>query len=481
MAYIAEAARIAAAAGLRLARLNVGGGLPARRMRADRPDRDAIFAAIAEATADAFGTAPPALVCEPGRAMVADAVTLAVPVTAVRDGGDVILADGLYGGLSEFRGMGTSDRIEVVRLDGVPRDGPVGPRRVWGPTCDSLDRLPGDLVAPADLSPGDIVLFHGMGACASATATRFNGFGGSAARDRGPRTVPASSLCRPQRGAATACPGGWLSAAWAHWTPGSPPLSCVMTNPLRPGGGDDEIRNQPVGTTARGSASADRAWPLRRRHRAPRRAGRRSSCARPWPMPRSPSWTCPTRRARRWRAPCAHRQDDAPRAWGRDLATGSAGSRTATARSARRAKRPSLAEGRVRFVGEPVALVVADTLAQARDAAEMIEVDLRRSDRGQDRCRARRRTPCMTRRPATSPSTSPWATPATEVAADQAAAARTVSLEVEDNRIIANSMEPRGAFAEWDGGACTCFNGQGVWGPRAHGAHAFNLDPSRCA
>jgi carbon-monoxide dehydrogenase large subunit len=36
---------------------------------------------------------------------------------------------------------------------------------------------------------------------------------------------------------------------------------------------------------------------------------------------------------------------------------------------------PPLAEDRVRFVGEAVAFVVADTLAQARDAAELVEVD----------------------------------------------------------------------------------------------------------
>ncbi|MFQ3183650.1 MAG: carbon-monoxide dehydrogenase large subunit, partial [Octadecabacter sp.] len=38
-------------------------------------------------------------------------------------------------------------------------------------------------------------------------------------------------------------------------------------------------------------------------------------------------------------------------------------------------ERPILARGRVRFVGEAVAFIVADTLAQARDAAEMIELD----------------------------------------------------------------------------------------------------------
>jgi carbon-monoxide dehydrogenase large subunit len=36
---------------------------------------------------------------------------------------------------------------------------------------------------------------------------------------------------------------------------------------------------------------------------------------------------------------------------------------------------PLLAGDRVRFVGQPVAFVVADTLAQAKDAAELIEID----------------------------------------------------------------------------------------------------------
>src|SRR5512147_1012750 len=37
--------------------------------------------------------------------------------------------------------------------------------------------------------------------------------------------------------------------------------------------------------------------------------------------------------------------------------------------------RPLLARDRVRFVGEPVAMVVAETLAQARDAAASVVVD----------------------------------------------------------------------------------------------------------
>ncbi|HEY3920474.1 MAG TPA: xanthine dehydrogenase family protein molybdopterin-binding subunit, partial [Stellaceae bacterium] len=36
---------------------------------------------------------------------------------------------------------------------------------------------------------------------------------------------------------------------------------------------------------------------------------------------------------------------------------------------------PGLARGRVRYVGDPVAMVVAETLAQAKDAAELIDID----------------------------------------------------------------------------------------------------------
>ena len=38
-------------------------------------------------------------------------------------------------------------------------------------------------------------------------------------------------------------------------------------------------------------------------------------------------------------------------------------------------QRPLLAQGRVRFVGEPVAFIVAESLNQAKDAAELIHVE----------------------------------------------------------------------------------------------------------
>ena len=137
--------------------------------------------------------------------------------------------------------------------------------------------------------------------------------------------------------------------------------------------------------------------------------------------------------------------------------------------------RPALARGRVCFVGEDIALVVAETLAQARDAAEMIDLDLEEL------------TPHVAVQPGGAqihPEVPEniaydWEKGDAEAtAAALAAAARVVRLEVADNRIIANSMEPRGCFAQWDGARLHfAFSGQGVWGIKDDLVRALHLAP----
>ncbi|MDP5348101.1 MAG: molybdopterin-dependent oxidoreductase, partial [Paracoccaceae bacterium] len=61
-----------------------------------------------------------------------------------------------------------------------------------------------------------------------------------------------------------------------------------------------------------------------------------------------------------------------------------------------------------------------------------------------------------------------------------AAAARVVRLEVEDNRIIVNAMEPRGCYAEWqDGRLHLAVNGQGVWVIKRHLSEILGLAPEQ--
>jgi len=140
-------------------------------------------------------------------------------------------------------------------------------------------------------------------------------------------------------------------------------------------------------------------------------------------------------------------------------------------------ERPVLARGRVRFVGEPVAVVIADTLEQARDGAEMIGFDF--DD-----------LPVHVTRAVGGPQIHDeapdnlaydWAfgdEDATAAVFDTAA--HVVALEVDDSRIIVNSMEPRGCFAQMQGERLHfAVNGQGVWGTKAQLAKLLKMDPEQ--
>ena len=140
-------------------------------------------------------------------------------------------------------------------------------------------------------------------------------------------------------------------------------------------------------------------------------------------------------------------------------------------------ERPFLARGRVRFVGEAVACVVADTVAQARDAAELIEVDYADLPVVVDP------VPGGPAIHAEAPGNLAFDWGQGDRAGVEAAiakAAHVVSLRVVDNRIIVASMEPRGAYAEWtDGRLHLCVNGQGVWGPKSALARVYGLDAAQ--
>ncbi len=175
--YIREAAVIARRAGVKIARLNVGGGFPNHRAVGVAPQLDETFATIDRVATEAFGAERPVLVCEPGRAMCGDAFTLAARVKSVRDGTHVFLNDGIYGSLFELGQIGIIDRITVLTPEGEVRKGAVHGRICFGPTCDSVDRLPGDVPFPDDIAEGDFVIVNGMGAYSTVTNSRFNGFG----------------------------------------------------------------------------------------------------------------------------------------------------------------------------------------------------------------------------------------------------------------------------------------------------------------
>lgn len=174
--YITEAARIATEADVTLNRLNVGGGFPCN-YNDNTPDLEGFFALIDNTVSEAFPRNPPALVCEPGRAMVADAFSHATRVKSINDSEEVYLNDGIYGGLSEFIVIDVLRPFSVISPSGEVRNAPNTPVTVFGPTCDSLDVLPKKIPLPADVQDDDYILFQKMGAYVNCVTTNFNGYG----------------------------------------------------------------------------------------------------------------------------------------------------------------------------------------------------------------------------------------------------------------------------------------------------------------
>ena len=137
-------------------------------------------------------------------------------------------------------------------------------------------------------------------------------------------------------------------------------------------------------------------------------------------------------------------------------------------------ERPVLARTHIRHVGEPVAMVVADTIDAARDALERIAFDYKDLPAKTDLA------PGGVVVHPEAPDNRAYGYgmgDADAVRAALDASEHVVDLEVIHNRVIVNSMEPRGAYAEWDGSRLhLCVNGQGVWAQKGELARMLQLD-----
>jgi carbon-monoxide dehydrogenase large subunit len=126
----------------------------------------------------------------------------------------------------------------------------------------------------------------------------------------------------------------------------------------------------------------------------------------------------------------------------------------------RQPPRPALALDRVRFVGEPVALVVAATAAQAQDAAELILVDYDTLPAVADAAAAL--APGAPLLHAEAPGNLCFDFDYGDEAATDAAfaaAAHVVRLELDSARVVGNPMEPKAALARWDGDVLDLWTG----------------------
>lgn len=158
--------------GVRIDSFDVGGGFPSVYPGMTPPDMSQFFAAIHADTRDIVREHGCELMCEPGRALVAESGAAIVRVEA-RKGDFLYLNDGTYGSLFD---AGVPKFIFPARLLG--REGAREEKgfSFYGPTCDTLDFMPGPFMLPADVNEGDYLEIGQLGAYGRTMATRFNGF-----------------------------------------------------------------------------------------------------------------------------------------------------------------------------------------------------------------------------------------------------------------------------------------------------------------
>lgn len=144
---------------------------------------------------------------------------------------------------------------------------------------------------------------------------------------------------------------------------------------------------------------------------------------------------------------------------------------------------PLLADGKVHYVGDAVAFIVADSLRQAQDAAELIDVDFDPEDAQADLATALDEGVPLV-----------WPELGSNQVylhekGDRAATAKAfeaarhvTTIEFVNNRLVSNYMEPRACLAEWDeeAGFTLTVGSQGVHSMRdALAKYVFDMDPEK--
>ncbi len=155
--------------------LDIGGGFPRAYPGFEVPPLDDFFSRTAQARSDVPLADNGELLCEPGRALSAPGLS-AVSKVLLKKTDRLYLNDGMYGAFWELRFKGHLRYACRAYRDGKPLLGETRPWRLFGPTCDSSDEMPGAVELPVDIEIGDHLEFGSIGAYSLSGRTTFNGF-----------------------------------------------------------------------------------------------------------------------------------------------------------------------------------------------------------------------------------------------------------------------------------------------------------------
>jgi ornithine decarboxylase len=154
--------------------INVGGGFPSIYPDLNPEPLNNYIEEIKISLSKLKLTNMPELICEPGRAIVAESGSTIVKVL-LRKKHKLYINDGTYGtlfdaGVPNFvfpNKMISNGRIQSKKLTAFS---------FFGPTCDSLDYMKGPFLLPNNIKEGDYVELGQLGAYGLTFRTKFNGF-----------------------------------------------------------------------------------------------------------------------------------------------------------------------------------------------------------------------------------------------------------------------------------------------------------------
>lgn len=155
--------------------LDVGGGFPSIYPGMMPPPMQLYFDAIHEEFAKINKSGTCELLCEPGRAIVAESGSVIVKVE-LRKNGYLYINDGTYGSLFDAGTPKFTFPVKLLRADSVGHSGNFVPFSFFGPTCDTMDFMKGPFYLPEDIKEGDYIEIGQLGSYGRTLATGFNGF-----------------------------------------------------------------------------------------------------------------------------------------------------------------------------------------------------------------------------------------------------------------------------------------------------------------
>lgn len=178
-AAMAQVGRAISRAGVFVDIVDVGGGFPSVYPGMVPPDMQEYADAIHRGFNEMPVSETTELWCEPGRALVAESSSVLCRVD-LKKGDALYLNDGSYGSLFDATHSRWPFPTRLVRPDSINGGGSTAelkPFRFYGPTCDSIDHMPGPFWLPADINEGDFIEIGMLGAYGVAMSTGFNGYG----------------------------------------------------------------------------------------------------------------------------------------------------------------------------------------------------------------------------------------------------------------------------------------------------------------